>query len=203
MLSSGVVLDFVVVDGKEGGTGAAPEEFSDNIGTPLREGLLFVGNALEGCGLKAQIRIGASGKIVTGFDMARCLALGADWCNAARPFMFALGCIQSRRCHTDTCPTGVATQNASRQRGLVVDDKSKRVANFHAQTLDGLLELVAAAGLPTPAALRPEHVMRRITATETAPFAKLYPFLQTGELLDEARDPWYREQWNRASADSF
>lgn len=203
MLETDILLDFVVVDGKEGGTGAAPEEFSDSIGTPLREGLLFVVNALQGCGLKDEIRIGASGKIVSGFDMARCLALGADWCNAARPFMFALGCIQSRRCHTDRCPTGVATQNKSRQRGLVVRDKSERVARFHAKTMEGLLALVAAAGLPSPSALRPEHIVRRTTPTESKPLTELYTFLKREELLTEARDPWYRQQWKLATAESF
>jgi glutamate synthase domain-containing protein 2 len=203
MLRTDVLLDFVVVDGKEGGTGAAPEEFSDNVGTPLREGLLFVRNALEGCGLADKVRVGASGKIVSGFDMARCLALGADWCNAARPFMFALGCVQSRRCHTDRCPTGVATQDALRQRGLVVDDKSQRVARFHEQTIESLMALVAAAGLPAPAALGPEHVFRRTSDIETRPLTSLYTFLQRDELLDGARDAWYREQWDQARAESF
>jgi len=203
MLQTDSLLDFVVVDGKEGGTGAAPEEFSDNMGMPLREGLLFVRNALEGCGLKDRIRVGASGKIVSGFDMARCMALGADWCNAARPFMFALGCVQSRRCHTGKCPTGVATQDAFRQRGLVVEDKSQRVARYQAQTLDSLLALVAAAGLPGPAALRPDHVFRRTSATEVQAFSGVYTLLERGELLDQARDDWYRRQWIQSRADSF
>jgi len=203
MLETGSLLDFVVIDGKEGGTGAAPEEFSDSIGTPLREGLLFARNALVGCGLKDKIRLAASGKIVTGFDMARALALGADWCNAARPFMFALGCVQSRRCHTDTCPTGVATQDKSRQRGLVVADKSARVARYHEQSLKSLVDLVAAAGLESPGRLRPEHVWRRLSATETATFADFYSLLEPGELVAGARDPWYARQWQRARADSF
>jgi len=203
MLSTGILLDFVVIDGKEGGTGAAPEEFSDRVGTPLREGLLFARNALVGCGLKEQIRLGASGKIVTGFDIARTMALGADWCNAARPFMFALGCVQSRRCHLDTCPTGVATQNPSRQRGLDVADKSRRVARFQAETVGSLMDLVAAAGLDTPAALGPEHIFQRVGTNETVTFSQLYPLLEPGELCQGARDPWYREQWRRARPDSF
>ena len=203
MLETGILLDFVVVDGKEGGTGAAPEEFSDNVGMPLREGLIFVRNALAGSGLKERVRIGASGKVVSGFDMAMCLGLGADWCNAARPFMFALGCVQSRRCHTDRCPTGVATQDAWRQRGLVVEDKSRRVARFHAQTIDGLRALVAAAGLPSPSALGPEHLYRRTSASETRPLTQVYTWLRAGELQDGAQDPWYREQWTRARAESF
>ena len=203
MLECGTLLDFVVIDGKEGGTGAAPEEFSDNVGTPLREGLVFARNALVGSGLKDRIGLAASGKIVTGFDMARCLALGADWCNAARPFMFALGCVQSRRCHTDTCPTGVATQDPSRQRGLVVADKSKRVASFQTATLRSLMDLVAATGLETPAALTPAHISQRVGPTQSATFAELYPWLEPGELRDGARDPWYREQWQRARVESF
>jgi glutamate synthase domain-containing protein 2 len=203
MLQTDIVPDFVVVDGKEGGTGAAPEEFSDNIGMPLREGLVFVINALVGCGLKDRVRVGASGKIVSGFDMARCLAIGADWCNAARPFMFALGCIQSRRCHTGKCPTGVATQDIARQRGLVVADKRLRVARFHKQTVNSLLALVAAAGLPEPASLTPQQVFRREPSGKTMPLSSAYTFLQNDELLEGARDAWYREQWDLASAESF
>jgi len=203
MLETGILLDFVVIDGKEGGTGAAPEEFSDRIGTPLRQGLVFARNALVGTGLKDRIRVGASGKIVTGFDMARTLALGADWCNAARPFMFALGCVQSRRCHTDTCPTGVATQDPLRQRGLVVEDKAARVARFQRQTVASLMEIVAAAGLDSPAALRAEHIMTRLGAGETATLVELYPHLETNELIAGARDDWYRREWDRARADSF
>jgi glutamate synthase domain-containing protein 2 len=203
MLETGFLLDFVVIDGKEGGTGAAPEEFSDNVGTPLREGLLLARNALVGCGLKDQVRIVASGKIVTGFDMARCIALGADLCNAARTFMFALGCVQSRRCHLDTCPTGVATQNAGRQRGLDIDDKSQRVRRYQAATLRSLMELVAAAGLESPGDIGPQHIIQRLSPTETSSYASLYPLLDTGELRDGARDPWYREQWQLARAESF
>jgi glutamate synthase domain-containing protein 2 len=131
MLETGMLPDFIVVDGGEGGTGAAPLEFTDHIGTPLQEALLLVHNTLVGLNLRDKIRIGCSGKIISGFDMARVLAFGADWCNVARGFMFALGCIQSQSCHTDRCPTGVATQNQSRQRALVVPDKAQRVANFH------------------------------------------------------------------------
>lgn len=203
MLESGVLIDFVVVDGKEGGTGAAPEEFSDSVGVPLREGLLFVRNALVGLGLKDQIRIGVSGKVVTGFDMVRNLALGADWCNSARPFMFALGCVQSRRCHTGTCPTGVATQDPLRQRGLDVEDKARRVTRYHAETLRHLMDLVSAAGLESPAELLPEHIHRRVDAIGAQTFADTYTFLAPGELRDGARDPWFREQWQRARVDSF
>ncbi len=155
MLQTGIYADFVVVDGTEGGTGAAPLEFVDHVGTPLREGLVFVQNCLVGTGLRDKIRLGAAGRIVTGFDMARILALGADWCNAARGFMFALGCIQSQSCHTDRCPTGVATQNQFRQRALVVPDKAERVRNFHDSTLEALGDLVGASGLSHPSDLSP------------------------------------------------
>jgi glutamate synthase domain-containing protein 2 len=135
MLATSIYPDFIVVDGKEGGTGAAPLEFVDHLGMPLRDGLTFAHNALVGIGVRDRIKIGASGKIASAFDIARALALGADWCNSARGFMFALGCIQSQSCHTDRCPTGVATQDRSRQRALVVPDKLQRVANFHASTM--------------------------------------------------------------------
>ncbi|MGA8357091.1 MAG: FMN-binding glutamate synthase family protein, partial [Xanthobacteraceae bacterium] len=150
MLETKIYPDFIVVDGKEGGTGAAPLEFADHLGMPLREGLTFVHNALVGINARGRIKLGASGKIISAFDIARVLALGADWCNSARGFMFALGCIQSQSCHTDRCPTGVSTQDPSRQRALVVPDKAQRVYNFHRATIESLAELVAAAGLDHP-----------------------------------------------------
>src|SRR6202022_1618472 len=150
MLETQIYPDFIVVDGKEGGTGAAPLEFTDHLGMPLRDGLSFVHNALIGIGVRDRIKIGASGKIISAFDIARAMALGADWCNAARGFMFALGCIQSLSCHTDKCPPGVTSQDPTRQRALVVDDKWVRVKNFHGATLQVLSELVAAAGLDHP-----------------------------------------------------
>ncbi|NMJ44347.1 FMN-binding glutamate synthase family protein [Roseomonas sp. JC162] len=203
MLETGIYPDFIVVDGKEGGTGAAPMEFMDHLGTPLREGLDFVHNALVGIHARDRIRIGASGKIVTAFDMVRAMALGADWCNAARGFMFALGCIQSQSCHTDRCPTGVATQDPTRQRALVIRDKAPRVANFHAQTLHALAELVAAAGLDSPAEVRREHLFRRISEHEVASFATLYPLLRPGALLEGTDDPRFAAAWAMARPDSF
>jgi glutamate synthase domain-containing protein 2 len=141
MLETGITPEFIVVDGGEGGTGAAPLEFSDHIGTPLQDALLLVHNTLVGLNLRDKIRLGASGKIVSAFDVARTLALGADWCNAARGFMFALGCVQSLSCHTSRCPTGVTTQDKRRQRALAVEDKAERVYNFHRNTLRALGEL--------------------------------------------------------------
>ena len=150
MLETGVYPDFIVVDGKEGGTGAAPLEFADHIGAPLREGLVFVRDVLNGIGAKDRVKVGCSGKIITAFDMAVAFALGADWCNSARGFMFSLGCIQSLSCHTDRCPTGVATQDSARSRALVVEDKTTRVYNFHHAMLHSLAEITAAAGLAHP-----------------------------------------------------
>ena len=203
MLETGVTPDFIVIDGKEGGTGAAPLEFADHLGMPLREGLTFARNALVGAGLRERIRIGSSGKIVTAFDMAAAFALGADWCNSARGFMFSLGCIQSLSCHTDTCPTGVATQDPLRARALVVEDKTTRVKNFHAATLHALGELTAAAGLEHPQDFRPEQFFRRVSDRETLSFAELYPALEKGELIAGAREPHWRKMWGLARADSF
>ena len=150
MIQTGIYPDFIVVDGNEGGTGAAPLEFMDHLGMPMREGVNFVHNALVGINARDRIRIGAAGKIATAFDMARAMAIGADWCNSARGFMFSLGCIQSLSCHTDRCPTGVTTQDPSRNRALVVPHKIERVYNYHHATLHALAELLAAAGLEHP-----------------------------------------------------
>jgi glutamate synthase domain-containing protein 2 len=203
MLQTGIYPDFIVVDGKEGGTGAAPLEFIDHLGMPLREGLNFVHNALIGINARDRIRLGASGKIISAFDIARAMALGADWCNAARGFMFALGCIQSQSCHTDRCPVGVTTQDPSRQRALVVDDKWVRVKNFHAATLEALSELVAAAGLDHPNEFTLAHFSRRVSPREVVSFDKLYPALRPGELIDGTDDPRFRDAWKMASAGSF
>ena len=203
MLETGITPDFIVIDGKEGGTGAAPSEFTDHIGQPLREGLNFVHNALIGAGLRERIKLGCSGKIITAFDMARAFALGADWCNSARGFMFAIGCIQSQSCHTDRCPTGVATQDQKRQRALVVPDKAQRVANFHRATLVTLAEVVAAAGLAHPKDIRPIHISRRISGSEVRTFADLYPALNPDELLANTTDRRFRDAWAVASAQSF
>jgi glutamate synthase domain-containing protein 2 len=203
MLQTGIYPDFIVVDGKEGGTGAAPLEFLDHIGMPMREGLNFVHNALIGIGARERIKLGASGKIVSAFDIGRAMALGADWCNAARGFMFALGCIQSRSCHTDTCPVGVATQDKIRQRALVVGDKWVRVKSFHAATLHALAEIVAAAGLDHPNEFMPPHFSRRVSPSSVMSYADLYPTMRAGELLDDGgSDPRFREAWKMASAAS-
>ena len=203
MIATGIRPDFIVVDGKEGGTGAAPIEFMDHLGMPLRDGLSFVHDALVGAGLRDTIRLGASGKIITAFDIARAMALGADWCNSARGFMFALGCIQSQSCHTDRCPVGVATQDPTRSRALVVPDKLTRVANFHAATLHSLIELTAAAGLDHPNEFARHHFSRRVSPSEVRTFATLYPSLAPGEILRGTSDPRFRDAWAMASADTF
>jgi glutamate synthase domain-containing protein 2 len=203
MIETGITPDFIVVDGKEGGTGAAPLEFMDHLGMPLRDGLSFVHAALVGANLRDRIKIGASGKITSAFDMARIMALGADWCNAGRGFMFAVGCIQAQQCHTDHCPTGVATQDKSRQRAIVVPTKAVRVAQFHAETVKALAELIAAAGLDHPSELRPHHFMQRAAPDRVITFAELHRQLAPGELLTGTEDPRFKEAWAIARADSF
>jgi len=205
MLETGITPDFIVVDGAEGGTGAAPTEFSDHIGTPMREGLLFVHNVLVGAGLRDRVRIGAAGKIVSAFDIASVLAIGADWVNAARGFMFALGCVQSVSCDTNRCPTGIATQDKGRQAALVVPDKAERVYNFHRLTLRALADMLAAAGLDHPDDLGPQHLVRRVSATEIKQFDQLHTFLQPSELLANAGrgEGFYAASWQRASSTCF
>lgn len=203
MIETGIRPDFIVVDGKEGGTGAAPLEFLDHLGMPMRDGLSFVHSALVGANLRHEIRIGAAGKIVSGFDIARAMALGADWCNAARGFMFAVGCIQAQSCHTGECPTGVATQDPMRQRAIVVADKSVRVMNFHRETVAALAEIVAAAGLDHPQQLTGDLILRRAAADRVVSLAELYPVLMPGELLAETSDLRFKEAWLRARAESF
>src|SRR4249919_3921627 len=204
MQETGILPDFIVVDGGEGGTGAAPLEFTDHVGAPLREALLLVHNTLVGLNLRQHIRIGAAGKVITAFDIARTLALGADWCNAARGYMFSLGCIQSQSCHTDRCPTGVATQDPGRQQALVVPDKATRVHQFHENTLMALRELMAAAGLNHPDELGPEHILRRVSPIEVRSLAALFRFLEPGELLHQIPEhAVFRDFWASARSDSF
>lgn len=204
MLETGIVPDFIVVDGGEGGTGAAPLEFTDHVGAPLREGLMLVHNTLVGVNLRNRISIGSSGKIVTAFDMARTIAMGADWCNSARGFMFALGCLQAQTCHTGMCPTGVTTQDPQRMRALDVADKSDRVFQFHHNTLAALKEMLGAAGLSHPSELGPEHVIRRVSATDVRSLASLHHWAKPGELLSGVPDhPVFKVFWDVSRADSF
>lgn len=204
MLQTGILPDFITVDGAEGGTGAAPVEFSDSLGMPLNEGLVFVHNCLTGIGVRDQVRIIASAKVLTGFDIARKLALGADLCNSARPMMFSLGCIQSRQCHLNTCPTGITTQDPELMYGLNVDEKAERVCNYHEITLRNFRDVLGAAGLENPEQLRPEHVWRRVSADEGIKnFAQLYTYLKPNDLLNDHVDWEYAYEWANASADSF
>ena len=205
MLESKIYPDFVVVDGAEGGTGAAPLEFSDHIGMPLQEGLRLVHNTLVGAGLREHIRVGASGKIVSAFDMARAFALGADWCNSARGFMFALGCIQAQTCHTGRCPTGVTTQDPKRQMALVVPSKAERVENFHRNTLEALQELLEAAGLQDPSEFSPRHIMQRVSETQVLHLSELVDTLAPLALLqkDISSLPVTYQDWAHTSASRF
>lgn len=203
MKSTGIQPDFIVVDGKEGGTGAAPSEFMDSVGAPLREGLIAVRDALIGSGYRDTVRIGASGKVVTGVRFATNIALGADWCNSARGFMFALGCIQAMQCNTNHCPTGITTHDPLRQRGLVVEDKAKRVAAFHRNTVQALVYMAAAAGCEHPRDLRPEHVMRRVGPDRAVSLRDLYPQVKPGQFWDDAGATPYAREWAAATPDSF
>ncbi len=183
MLSTGIKPDFITIDGGEGGTGAAPIEFSNSLGMPLRDGLVFAHDTLVGYDLKKNIKIIASGKILTGFHMVRAFALGADVCNSARGMMMSIGCIQALQCNNNTCPVGVATQNKSLMKGLNIDDKSQRVANFHHGTINSFLELVAAAGLSHPDEIKRTHINRRINMNTVKNYEDLYPLVKAGSLL--------------------
>lgn len=205
MLETNVIPDFIVVDGTEGGTGAAPLEFANHVGMPMVEGLTFVHNTLRGAGIRDQIKLGAAGKIVSAFDIARALALGADWCNSARGFMFAIGCIQAQACHTNHCPVGVATQDPLRARALDPVHKSERVARFHRNTLDALGEMTGAAGLTNPCDFLPHHLMQRQSDRSMVQGHRVYPYLPIGFLVDPdgADHLGYKERWSRASAQTF
>jgi glutamate synthase domain-containing protein 2 len=209
IIETGLAPDFIVIDGSEGGTGAAPLEFVDHVGTPLQEGLLLVHNTLVGLNLRHRIRIGCSGKIISAFDIARALALGADWCNSARGFMFALGCLQAQTCHTGACPTGVATQDPLRQRALAVPDKAERVYRFHHHTLAALRELAQAAGLKHPNEFRAAHLVRRVPDNDVRLLSNVLPQVPPGLLLEAAagRTKWphrvFALFWPQADSRSF
>jgi len=203
MLKTGIHLDFIVVDGGEGGTGAAPLELSDYVGMPLTEGLITVRNALVGSGLRPYVKLAAAGKVHSGSGLSRNLAIGADWCNAARAFMFSIGCIQAQRCHLGTCPTGIATQNKGRQRGLVVNVQAERAARFHRKTLESLADIVAAAGLEHPRDLQPHYLMQHVGAAGVKEIDRIYDFLPENALIDAPEDTMYAEWWKAADPDTF
>jgi glutamate synthase domain-containing protein 2 len=203
MLTLDLTPDFIVVDGGEGGTGAAPVELTDHVGAPLNEALGFVHNALVGAGLRDRIRLGASGKLITAYDLCRVFAIGADYAMVARGFMFAVGCIQSRSCHTNNCPSGVATQDGLRQRALVVENKAPRVAGFHRNTLHALAELLGAAGLEHPQDLKPWHLQVRHQSGDIMRGDDVYPRVAPGALLRGEVSPSLSREWERAQAESF
>lgn len=204
MMKTEIYPDFIVIDGSEGGTGAAPVEFADHMGYPLQDGLLLVHNTLIGLGIREDIRLIASGKIISAFDIARTCALGADMCNSARGFMFALGCIMAQACHTGHCPTGVTTQDKDRQAGLVPENKASRVKNFHNNTLAALAELIGAAGLEHPIQLKPYHLSRRMENNGIELLSDVFTFAQNGEILSGGRPGKVFEQyWDVANPESF
>lgn len=204
MLETNITPDFITVDGGEGGTGAAPLEFTNSIGMPARDAWIFVHNALVGAGLRDRIRLIASGKILTGFHMIRAMVLGADLCASARGMMLALGCIQALRCNTDHCPTGITTQNPALIKGLHVPHKTERIHRYHAATVRGFLELLGAMGLHHPSELRPHHVYRRVDDLLVRNFGELYQYLEPGQIVrDENLSPSLRRQWENADADSW
>jgi glutamate synthase domain-containing protein 2 len=202
MLVEGTAPDFVIVDGSEGGTGAAPLEFEDHVGRPLTEGLIMVHNALVGTGLRDRVKIGASGKVASGSDIVKRLIQGADYTNAARAMMMATGCIQSQRCHTNQCPVGVATQDPKRAQALDVVDKSLRVQRFQRATVAEAGEIMAAMGARRPDELRHDQLIRRVRHHDADSYAELYDWLSPGELIDGEPSAWAAD-WDRADPNQF
>lgn len=204
MVATNCYLDFITVDGGEGGTGAAPPEYSDHVGMPLRDAVAFVYDCLNGFGIKNEIKIIASGKVISGFDIIRMLSIGADLCNSARGMMFALGCIQALECHSNTCPTGVATQDPKLTKGLVPQEKSVRVANYQHETVKNAMELMASAGLQHPNDVTRDIVSTRVERNKTETFAETFPELETGCLLNENTVPKeFLYFWKKANSDKF
>ncbi|QEA38012.1 FMN-binding glutamate synthase family protein [Pistricoccus aurantiacus] len=206
MMETDITPDFIVVDGAEGGTGASPVEFIDHVGVPLQEALLLVHNTLIGADLRDRVKLGCAGKVISAFDVARTLALGADWCNSARGFMFSLGCIQAQTCHTGNCPTGVTTQDPVRQNALVVSDKAQRVYQFHDRTLLALKYLIQAAGLHHPDDILPRHIVRRVDENNVRLLSNLLPQVARGALLNDdlsGEHHIYRNYWKQSRTDRF
>lgn len=203
MLETNILPDFITVDGAEGGTGAAPQEFTNHVGEPLEAGLIFVHNALVGIGVRDKIRIVCSGKIATGFDMVLRIAMGADICGSARAFMMSVGCVQAKQCNANTCPTGVTTQNHRLQRGLVVDFKKGRAAAYHQNTMHSFLQIVGAMGLTNPTQLSPDYIMRRISDHIAKPLSEIYEYFKPGQLLSTDMPHHCKKYWEVANPDSF
>ncbi|WP_419740123.1 FMN-binding glutamate synthase family protein [Ruegeria sp.] len=203
MLETGILPDFITIDGSEGGTGAAPVEFTNRLGMPLNEALIFVNNCLKGVGLRDKIRIICSGKVATGYDLVEKFALGADICNAARAMMFAVGCIQALHCNTNRCPSGVATQDPVRGRAVNVPQKRQRVHRYHDATLESFRELLGAMGKSTVAELHPRDILRRTADEREHSYAQMHTILEEGALLSDAIPAEFADDWNRASAQHF
>lgn len=202
MLEEGIAPDFIIVDGAEGGTAAAPLEYEDHVGLPLTDGLMTLHNALVGCGLRQQIRVGASGKVATGADIVKRLVQGADYTNSARAMMMAVGCIQSQRCHTNKCPVGVATQDPKRARALDVEDKSTRVFRYQQATVAQAMKIMASMGVGEPAGLTPYMLRKRIGPISQQSYAEIYEWLAPAVLLHDPPDSWAAD-WKIADPDSF
>ncbi|MGD9622651.1 MAG: FMN-binding glutamate synthase family protein [Mycolicibacterium sp.] len=202
VLATGIAPDFVIVDGSEGGTGAAPQEFEDHMGMPLTEGLILVHNCLVGTGLRDRIKIGASGKVATGVDIVSRMCQGADFTLSARAMMFAVGCIQALKCNTNRCPTGVATQDPVRAKALDIDDKTERVYNFQRETVASAAQIVASMGLAGFHELSPAMLNRRTEGQRTRTYAEIYDWLMPGELIECPPESWLSD-WIEASADEF
>lgn len=203
MVAEGVTPDFVIVDGGEGGTGAAPLEYEDHVGTPLTEGLLTVHNALVGVGLRDQVKVGASGKVSSGIDIVKRLIQGADYTNSARSMMMAVGCIQAQTCHTNTCPVGVATQDPKRMRALDVPDKTERVFHYQQQCVNQAMQVIGSMGLRGPHELAPHMLRRRVSQDEVLSYAEMFHHLGDGELLDAPPEGRWARDWVLADPDRF
>ena len=203
ILAEGVAPDFIIVDGGEGGTGAAPLEYEDHVGTPLTEGLLNIHNALVGTGLRDQIRLGASGKVASGVDIVKRMIQGADYTNSARSMMMAVGCIQAQLCHTNTCPVGVATQDPKRMRALYVPDKTERVFHYQQHCVEQAMQLMGSMGVTGPDELRPHMLRRRMDYREVRSYAEIFHHLQPGELLSAPPAGSWARDWELATPDKF
>ena len=205
MVQTEIYVDFITVDGSEGGTGAAPVEFTDHLGSPLRDAVVFVDNALIGAGLRDRVKVAASGKIVSAYDIVRVCAIGADWCNMARPFMFSIGCIQARDCASGHCPTGIATMDPNRYRVIDIKDRAERVFNFQKNTRFALKELLEAAGLGHPNELNRRHIVRRLSASQIKLADQIYPKVENGALLrgETVEDARLSSYWDRVDKSSF
>ena len=203
MLKTDITPDFITIDGAEGGTGAAPLEFSNSIGTPLNDGLIFVHNALVGTGLREKIKLIVSGKVTTGFHIANKIAIGADLCNSARGMLFSMGCIQALRCNSNRCPTGIATQDPNLVVGLDVTDKTVRVARYHHETIKSFLEVIAASGVAHPSELSPWHIHHRVTTHDVRNYNDLYEYIEPGILLSGTPPETFAKAWGNAQAEEF